>query len=217
MFETPLFPLNTVLFPGAPLQLHIFEARYIQMINNCIDKQAPFGVLLIKQGAEALGPLAEPHLIGTMAHIQEIQRLPDGRMNILVVGKERIRIYSVERDLEPYLVGYGEFFPIQKRDQRNLNVLAERLRTHLGQYLLVLAEAGIGHFEVNQFPEDPVELAYLSVAMMDSANLKKQEILAIEYSDTLLEKVDHLFRSEIALMRQFLKNRSDSGVIFSKN
>ena len=55
MFEIPLFPLNTVLFPGMPLSLHIFEERYKLMIKHCLDEECPFGVLLIREGKEVDG------------------------------------------------------------------------------------------------------------------------------------------------------------------
>ena len=69
--ELPLFPLNTVLFPGATLPLHIFEDRYKEMISQCIEEHRPFGVLLIRKGREA-GDLAEPFEIGTTAHIARV-------------------------------------------------------------------------------------------------------------------------------------------------
>ncbi len=78
MFEIPLFPLNTVLFPGTPIHLHIFEERYKQMINLCLQEQRPFGVVLIRNGMEALGPLAEPFHIGCTAEIAHVERLEDG-------------------------------------------------------------------------------------------------------------------------------------------
>ena len=61
-----LFPLNTVLFPGMRMPLHIFEERYRIMIRECIEEDAPFGVLLIKAGAE-VGSGAVPHDVGTVA------------------------------------------------------------------------------------------------------------------------------------------------------
>ena len=69
MFELPLFPLNIVLFPGMPLSLHIFEDRYKLLIGKCLQERQPFGVVLIKKGIEALGPLAEPHHIGCTAFV----------------------------------------------------------------------------------------------------------------------------------------------------
>src|SRR5512147_2655499 len=92
MYELPLFPLNTVLFPGMPISLHIFEPRYKLMIEQCIQIAQPFGVVLIREGVEALGPSAEPHQIGCSAQITQVERLEDGRMNIVAVGVERFQI-----------------------------------------------------------------------------------------------------------------------------
>ena len=79
MFELPLFPLNTVLFPGMPLTLHIFEDRYKLMIGKCIQERQPFGVVLIRRGLEALGPVADTHSVGCMAFIRQVERLEQGR------------------------------------------------------------------------------------------------------------------------------------------
>jgi uncharacterized protein len=59
-FELPLFPLQTVLFPGMPFVLHIFEQRYRQMIGECLRDDQPFGVVLIREGEEVGDPLVEP-------------------------------------------------------------------------------------------------------------------------------------------------------------
>src|SRR5215216_2373888 len=83
--ELPLFPLNTVLFPSLPLPLHIFEERYKLMIGTCAVTDNLFGVCLIKEGVEVGGP-AEPFEIGTVARIAEIERMPDGRMNLMTFG-----------------------------------------------------------------------------------------------------------------------------------
>src|SRR6476469_494249 len=97
-----LFPLNTVLFPGMPLPLHIFEERYKLMIGRCIEENRPFGVVLIRSGPEVGGP-ATPHVVGTTAEISGWKRLEDGRLNLIVMGTERFRIVEVVRQ-EPYMV-----------------------------------------------------------------------------------------------------------------
>src|SRR5437867_720934 len=102
--EIPLFPLNTVLFPGMPLPLHIFEPRYREMIGVCSDEDRPFGVVLIREGME-VGEAAKPFEVGTMAKIIGIDRLNDGRMNIVTVGTRRFRVMSYATDRKAYIVG----------------------------------------------------------------------------------------------------------------
>ena len=104
MSTLPLFPLNTVLFPGQMLPLHIFEPRYRQMIGECAQNGTPFGVVLIRQGEEVGDPDTEPYDVGTTAHIVQIERLEDGRMNIICVGHSRFRIQHLLRDAD-YLRG----------------------------------------------------------------------------------------------------------------
>jgi Lon protease-like protein len=105
--NVPLFPLNTVLFPGGTLPLHIFEERYRLMIGECIDGDLPFGVVLIKSGQE-VGGSAEPHPVGTTARITRFRRLDDGRLNLVAVGGDRFRIEQITQS-HPYLRADVEF------------------------------------------------------------------------------------------------------------
>src|SRR5579875_3684675 len=98
-----LFPLNAVLFPGAVLNLHIFEPRYKQMITECIESGEGFGVALIADGSEAGDPNVQPHAIGSIAEIVEVQPLPFGRYYISTVGRTRFRIREVI-SREPYML-----------------------------------------------------------------------------------------------------------------
>jgi Lon protease-like protein len=87
--KIPLFPLDVVLFPGAPLQLHIFEDRYKEMIGLCIDNQSAFGVVRAQRDGLAV--------IGCMARIlQVIHRYDDGRLDILCRGEQRFEIEMLE-------------------------------------------------------------------------------------------------------------------------
>ncbi|MCU0488696.1 MAG: LON peptidase substrate-binding domain-containing protein [Anaerolineales bacterium] len=217
MIELPLFPLQTVLFPGAPLRLHIFEERYKLMINQCIQHKQPFGVVLIRSGLEAMGPLAEPHRIGTIARIIQVQRLPDGRMNIAAIGEERFKIVSLEPDIQPYLVGYVE--PLEL-DIANVEMLAQagsKLHRRVERYFLTLSESGAGQFDLAQFPEDPVRLAYLSASLLQMNDIQKQAILAQPRAEDLLNAVNDAYRREIALLKAItFKDHPNSGA-FSLN
>ncbi len=91
--EIPLFPLHTVLFPGGPLTLRLFEPRYLDMISRSLRDESGFGLALIRQGGE-VGEAAETHDIGTLARITYWERRPDGLLGITVRGERRFRIHS---------------------------------------------------------------------------------------------------------------------------
>jgi Lon protease-like protein len=103
--EIPLFPLHTVLCPGIVLPLHIFEERYRAMTRRCLDSGEPFGVVLIRSGAEAgPEPVATLAGVGAFAEIREAGRYPDGRYDLLAAATGRFAIDSVDAQKEPYLV-----------------------------------------------------------------------------------------------------------------
>lgn len=101
--RVPLFPLNTVLFPGGPLPLRIFEARYLDMISECMKSEVPFGVLLIREGQEA-GP-STTYDVGTLAKIVDWYRGSDGLLGITAVGTQRFQLLSAERQNDGLNVG----------------------------------------------------------------------------------------------------------------
>jgi len=91
-----LFPLHTVLFPGGPLPLRIFETRYTDMVRRCMREAQPFGVVLIQQGEEA-GPVATTATIGCSARIADFYTLQDGLLGISCVGVRKFRVQRVWR------------------------------------------------------------------------------------------------------------------------
>ena len=94
--EIPLFPLGTVLFPGGPLPLRIFEARYIDLVRRCLRDGSGFGVVLIRDGVEAGGP-ALTFDVGTYARIVDFSQQPDGLLGIRASGERRFRILERRR------------------------------------------------------------------------------------------------------------------------
>jgi len=130
--ELPLFPLNSVLFPGATLPLHIFEERYKLMIGRCLQSGSPFGVLLIRSGNE-VGEATEPFEVGTTARIVRVQHLDEGRMNLVCLGERRFRLLRKLRDT-PYLVGEAE--PLDSTDIEGEDVaeLAETVAALFAEY-----------------------------------------------------------------------------------
>ncbi len=155
MKELPLFPLNTVLFPGMVLPLHIFEPRYRLMINQCIRHNQPFGVVLIHEGVE-VGGEAVPHPIGTSAYVTHVERLPDGRMDIHAVGYQRFKIHELRHD-QPYLVGMVEDIPIESDETPGTARMTEEIGAALRRYLETFTAAVGTSFPLDNLPSDGVE------------------------------------------------------------
>ena len=107
--RVPLFPLSTVLFPGGPLPLRIFEARYVDMISRCMKDDSPFGVVLIREGDE-VGP-AKTHDIGTLARIVDWYQGSDGLLGVTARGEQRFRLLSSHREADGLNIGEVEVLP----------------------------------------------------------------------------------------------------------
>jgi ATP-dependent Lon protease len=104
----PLFPLNVVLFPGEELPLHIFEPRYRRMVRECLDSRSPFGMLLaIDNDVTHVGCTAEI--------LEVVKRYPDGRMDIITVGRDIFRVVELLTD-DPLLEGQVDY--LEDRDSR---------------------------------------------------------------------------------------------------
>ena len=216
--DLPLFPLNTVLFPGAPIHLHIFEERYKRMIRMCLEEQRPFGVVLIRRGAEALGPLAEPHTVGCTAMIASSQRLEQGRMNIVAIGQERFRILSLDSRAFPYLMGIVQPFPVEPGDPLEVARRGERLRGQVKRLIQTQLKVAGQALDVTNLPEDPVDLAHLAASVLQISAEQKQQVLQIVHAEDLIDRVQYIYRREQALTESILSHgERESGLPFSIN
>lgn len=216
MYELPLFPLNTVLFPGMPLKLHIFEERYKLMIRHCYDAGQPFGVTLIRTGEE-VGGSADPFPTGCTALITELEPLPGGRMNIMAVGQERFVIHSLKQD-QPYLVGVVETRPLANPGGENLERSGKTLRVWVQKYLKILSDASETPFDTNQLPGDPLRLAYLASFLLNIPGEQKQDLLDINQADELMSNLRSIYRREVTLLDAMVKpQQADDIGPFSSN
>lgn len=102
--ELPLFPLNTVLFPGGRLRLKVFEARYLDMAADCLRNEQPFGVCLIKLGAE-VGQAAIPETVGCLARILRADMDSPGIMQLEARGEGRFIVESTRLEANQLLMG----------------------------------------------------------------------------------------------------------------
>jgi Lon protease-like protein len=125
----PIFPLATVLFPGAMLPLKIFEVRYIDMARDCLRNGTPFGVCLIREGAE-VGTPAVPMPVGCLARIVECDVEELGVLKVRIEGTARFRLNSTEVNKQGLIL--GEIEPLAAEatvtDTQGLDACADFLR-----------------------------------------------------------------------------------------
>ena len=110
--EIPLFPLQTVLFPGGPLPLRIFETRYIDMISRCMKQGIAFGVCLIREGTETA--TESIHEIGTTAKITDWNSDTDGLLNIFCFGESRFQSARTTTENDGLMMGQVEILELEQ-------------------------------------------------------------------------------------------------------
>jgi uncharacterized protein len=155
----PLFPLGTVLFPGLVLPLHIFEPRYRDLVRDLLalpnGQAREFGVVAIQRGWEVGGGAAAPvageavpalagaaagaavtlHEVGCTAEVRQVTELPDGRFDLVTVGRRRFRIARVDAEASSYLVAEVEWLPEPPGLEEAADLLAPRVLAIFRQYL----------------------------------------------------------------------------------
>lgn len=135
-FEIPLFPLNTVLFPGGMLPLKVFEPRYTEMVSNCLKGKKPFGVCLIRNGPESDAP-AQPEDVGCLAEIIDWDMHQPGVLNIQVTGTQRFHIEHTRTEQNGLTIATVVYIateppqPLPKKHEACATVL-RRIIEHLG-------------------------------------------------------------------------------------
>lgn len=200
-----------------PLSLHVFEDRYKQMIHSCLDEKKPFGVVLIRKGWEALGPLAEPFSVGCTARIHRVQNLSGGRMQITTIGEKRFQIQSISHQL-PYLVGEVVHYPLVDDHSDNVFKAAEKLRPKIQQYISLLNQIDDIDLDPEILPEDPLVLAYLAAGLLQMPADKKQELLVSESLNELLDLTNLVYLREIAFLDAIINQDVENvDKRFSKN
>jgi len=180
-----------VLFPGINIPLHIFEERYKQLINECIDADEPFGIVLIRDDDEPEESV-RPYEVGTSAWISEVERLDDGRMNIIVEGGRRFRIRDIV-DNRPYLSANVEFLdpevdydlreaPLMKEVSLLFADYVERLVTLSGHKLYKL-----------ELPDDPESLSSMVGSLLAVPPEDRQSLLEdLNITSVLAREADML-------------------------
>jgi Lon protease-like protein len=180
----PLFPLEIVLFPGAPLPLHIFEPRYKEMIAECLEQKRPFGMVRVKENALAA--------IGCSATILNvIKKYDDGRLDIAAEGVKRFEIETLNQE-RSYLQGEVTYFDDEPSQVGNgpketLIQLHEQLFSILGQNVEIEPDAPSLSFHLAH--ELPVDLDFKQALLEMKSEAERIETLT-EYYRATIPKVE---------------------------
>jgi Lon protease-like protein len=187
--ELPLFPLPVVLFPGMPMPLHIFEARYRQMLSDIRAGDNLFALSYFDASSSEKDIPPTGH-VGCVAEITETQGLPDGRSNVLAVGVIRYEVEDyVERD-DPYLVVRVSFFEDEEDDSETAS---ESARDVAALFMRVANAIRVINDERGNLPDitetEPQKLSFLVAAAMELEAETKQELLELRSTSERLQRL----------------------------
>jgi Lon protease-like protein len=169
MAVMPMFPLGSVLLPGAVLPLHVFEPRYRQLVIDCLadDTGDPeFGVALIERGFE-VGGGDERTDVGVVARMVRVEALEGGRYAIVTVGTRRIRVNAWLPD-DPYPLADVDDWPDEDADAPGLPERVAALTAQLGAVLDLatqLGEVRPGDIDLSSIDDDPLVASYHLAAL----------------------------------------------------
>ncbi|MHC1781267.1 MAG: LON peptidase substrate-binding domain-containing protein [Anaerolineaceae bacterium] len=202
MSDIPVFPLNTVLFPGSSLRLRIFEERYQEMLRFCLESDQPFGVVLIRQGLEVGTDLVRTYSIGCTARIEESVPLGHGWSIIKVTGEERFHILDVP-DAASFPTAQVEMRPLE--NLRLMEILDEtkELMPWVTRYI-TLAAARQGKAvpkSLIHFPENPLTFLYQAADLLQIPLFEKQVLLETRTAAALASEVLRIYRRELSIDR----------------
>ena len=211
----PVFPLSTVLFPGLVLPLHIFEERYRTLVRELVaspeDGPHEFGVVTLRRGSEVQTvpegdeqpvdetPVTSDQLyeVGCTAELRQVTELPDGRFDIVTVGRRRFRLLGVEAGPEPYLTAEVDWLADEEPADERAELLAPRVLAAFRAYLDLLRPSA----EVlDQVPDDPTVLSHLVAATTQLTTEERQLLLAAPDTATRLRTELKLLSREAGLL-----------------
>jgi Lon protease-like protein len=182
------------------------------MIGECVDREAPFGIMLIKEGPEVGGP-AEPVRIGTTARITQVERLQEGRLNIMTTGERRFELVEVTQQL-PYLTGQVRYLPEETGDAAS-PALAQ-VKEGYAVFLRHLTSLAGGWASTAELPEEPVALSFavassLATTVAMPGGVKQNILEAPDAAERLTRLVPLLEQGNEALAEEIAKRNPFKG------
>lgn len=201
-----LFPLNAVLFPGAVLNLHVFEPRYKQLIGECLESGEGFGIVLIREGREAGDPQVEPYDVGSVAEIREVTKLPFGRYHVSTIGRRRFHIREVLRR-EPYLLVDVDLVDDEDAAASETAELRDDVREKFLEYVDLIVQFS-GEPASVDLPGDAQTTSFLIGDALQVSDIIKQKLLELSSTKERLEVELGFLERLLPQLRVMLEKRA---------
>ena len=195
MVEMPMFPLGSVLFPGALGPLRVFEPRYLSLVEDVVANGDPFGMVLIERGFEVGGGDAR-FAVGTVARAAAIGELEEGHIGLVVRGGTR---FSVDEWLEDDPYPKAKVAPLD--DEVGFSPEIDRAHTAVRQSLALLSELGEASILDVEVPDDPVLASWALAQVCPVGPLDHQELLEAPDAAIRLHRTMEMADEQSALAR----------------
>lgn len=192
----PIFPLGVVLYPGTALPLHLFEPRYRQLLTDVRAGDSRFGIITAISGV----PERElpPGRLGCVAEVTEVEMMPDGRSNIVVVGRERVALDTFVDSEAPYHVASVTVVPdVASANAVVLAVASDEVALHFKQVVKAVHTINGSDGPVPPLPDDPAQLAWTIASMIDLDLESRYKLLAERDPAARLTAIDAVLRKAL--------------------
>ena len=204
----PMFPLGSVLLPAMPLQLRIFEPRYLKLLGDLVASDKPeFGVVLIERGQEVGGGERRME-IGTLASVSEIGTTEDF-LGLQSVGSSRFRVNAWLPD-DPYPIADVDFLPDLIWDD-SLMPARVHLETKVRQLLAFVSEFGDLQFGADTaLSDDPMESCWQLAGILPVGPLDQVELLESQSAEELIARTYEMAVAAEKTLRAIMDQQADS-------
>ena len=202
MAVMPMFPLGSVLMPAMPLNLRIFEERYLKLLGDLLGEETPeFGVVLIERGQEVGG--GEKRMgVGTIASVNEIGTT-DEFYGLQSVGSRRFRVNGWLPD-DPYPVADIDFLPDLIWDD-NLMPARVHLETKVRRLLAFASEFGDLQYGADvQFSDDPMEACWQLAGVLPVGQLDQLDLLQSQSAEDLIAQTNEIVNAANQSLEQMM-------------
>ena len=189
-----------------------FEPRYLQLTSECTEADEPFGVLLLREGREVGDQEAEPHDVGTTAHILSVETLDEGRLSVTAVGGRRFKVQTLSHE-HPYLSADVDYLDDDTAEDADPSLVAS-VKGEAAAFVQAMLALRGGYVRYVPFPDDATVLSYQIAQLFQGNAGIQQKLLETPTADRLGEELDLIKSAMQQINRQQRRGR---GLSFSSN